>query len=303
MRNTYVFRDVSHDAAAVATAIAIAPAWRKTLLELGFVSLGVLESRNVDSDIPHIQHTYAPADAAFILHTLQVGTRQELFTSPDRQAVATLEPFFGGPILLLRTVTEAGTVIETVTMPVRGATLRWWGRVQAWLFAFPHPWMLPDYPGGHYRVIQVQPRDPVVVWQQHQACLTTLAPPAAVRPQVTLTLYLATVRRALQIQAHDATMKHRAGTIALLVAVGGMLLPILAYVQYSIETFGNFVDTVYAIPLFFIGYFLSFVVPVVLVLSVQLPLIFLSTRLIVPYLTGPRRQPLDELVAQVVLEA
>jgi hypothetical protein len=76
----------------------------------------------------------------------------------------------------------------------------------------------------------------------------------------------------------------------------------VAYVQYLVESYAVFINTLYAFLLFFLGYMFSFTVPVLLVVALQVPLTWISTRVVIPYFTGPRRQPVDELLQQVTLE-
>lgn len=299
---SHIFRDVSQAPAAVATATAIAPEWRKTLLDLGFVSVGVLESQYLHANIEQIQRDFTRADATFIIHHIEAATPHEIFASPDQSTVAMIEPYFGGPVLIMRTATDAGTGIETVTTPVRRPRVRWWRWLDLWLFIMPHLWMLPSYPGGHYHVTLVKQRDPAAVWQQHQKQISRWAPQTALRPHTDIKLYVALSQRAYQIQAHDDTMRRRFVSITFLVAVCVMLMPILAYVQYLVESYAVFINTFYAFPLFLLVYIFSFTVPVLLVVALQVPLTWISTRVVIPYFTGPRRQPVDELLQQVTLE-
>src|SRR5512143_1169478 len=113
-----LYRDVSHDPAAEEKALH-APELRQALLDCGFRRVGLLEAYSDKPHIPEMILSSHSPDARLIKQSLERGEVDEILTSFDQHTFGSVERFFGGPVVILRTIFENGVIVDTTTKPAR----------------------------------------------------------------------------------------------------------------------------------------------------------------------------------------
>ena len=116
------------------------------LLALGFAPLGVIATSAVGGSA----WMYSARDRAFFQELMSHGAAFEVLAHPEHACTAWFEKSWCGPILVLRTTFDNGSVAETTSMPGRApdltiATLfmallgsRKWLRAGIWSMRFRH---------------------------------------------------------------------------------------------------------------------------------------------------------------------
>ena len=188
-----------------------APELRGALLDLGFQSVGLLESKapgtlDAEKMAPYIK----AEDLALMVEATENGEVEEVFTSHDRMIFAAVNAFFGGPVVVMRTIFENGVVVETVTRPKRGSLPAEAPPglkspldmlINKVTFGSMPLWTRQDRPRWGYHVELVDTDQPSVLWQRHRQRIDELAKTlqTSTRPQDNLPLYIALSRRSHEI--------------------------------------------------------------------------------------------------------
>ncbi len=305
-KSDILYRDVSHDPAAEEKALH-APKLRQALLDCGFRRVGLLEAY---SDKPHISEMILNSDspdARQIKQALQQGEVDEILTSPDQHTFASVERFFGGPVVILRTIFENGAIVDTTTKPARrpdfGRTALGVpekaqssppGQIVTWLMkramGEPPLWARENWPHAGYHLELMDTRDVVALWRRHQQRVIDFRKALSVEIPLhnSLHLYVCQSRRAQQIIAHYGKWYGRLTT-----AITVVFFPLSLIVLFgTTEIIRN---TARGVPF-------AFLIPILLAAligSAALVLMGVVRTKVVLHLPGPRLSSVDELLQTV----
>lgn len=251
--STIIYRDVTGNLDAEPRA-SHAPELRTVLATCGFQRVGLLEVRYTDTTgLEEFRRLLTGSDADLLQDIIEHGETVEILTSRDERAFASVEPYYGGPVVVIRTIFEPGIVVETAMKPhwrppSRAAPLLPFylkynplvDRITSWIgdhiLGSSELWPRSHAPGAGLYVALVDTRDPAALWQHHQQRVDTIIrtsnPP--IRSHTTLTLYIAINQRVSQVSQQHT---HRATSVSSTVA--GVLSPLslgwILLLQYVIQ--------------------------------------------------------------------
>ena len=275
-----------------------APALRGALLDLGFQSIGILECKAPGAvDYEAMKNFVKAEDLAMMAEATENGEVEEVLTSHDRMMFATVDRFFSGPVIVLRTIFENGVVVETVTRPKRGALPAENppvlplvdGLARKTVFNSMPLWARENRPRWGYYVELVDTSQPSELWQRHRQRIDELAKTlqTSTRPQDALPLYIALSRRSHQITEYVGNWQSRFTTGAVAVFMLFLLVVVLqmkGLMAVLNERLG------------YVGAMSTLLLGVIFLAILMLPLSMGLPKLAIPLLPGPPLRPVAELL-------
>lgn len=217
-KTTVVYRDVTQNPDATGKANH-GPALRDALITAGFTHVGLLEVRVPNLLTPACrQQLMNSSDGILMLDLLENGEITEILTSPDQRAFASVERYFGGPVVCIRTILEDGVIVETSTRPKRApqlstpseATDNQISKLVQWLLRIargePALWPRQNWPRAGYYLTLIDTDDAQVIWQHHRQQVDGLLDNSnrALRAHITVPLFIGINQRTLQIMEYKA---------------------------------------------------------------------------------------------------
>ena len=237
-----------------------------------------------------------------MVRATEEGEVENVFTSHDRRIFAAVNTFFGGPVVVMRTIFENGVVVETVTRPKRGALpveksvdVALVDRLVGKMTSGNMPlWARQDRPQWGYHVELVDTEQPSELWQRHRQRIDELAQKlqTSLPPQDNLPLYIALSQRSHEITNYSGRWRKYIGfgVIAGIVVLIFGMLPVLGgwAAALNAQTRGA-------------GGILISMAFAILLMFARIPLSVALGHRIPPLLPGPPMRPVADLLQEVVL--
>lgn len=262
------------------------PALRQTLSDLGFQSIGVLECKSPGMiNFEAMTRFVNPADLAMMADAAENGELEEILTSHDRTIFAAVNRFFGGPVVVMRTILQNGVVVETVTRPQRGAL-----PVAGKMVISSMPlWARQDRPRWGYHVELVDTSQPSELWQRHRQRINELskALQTSIPPQDNLPLYIVLSQRSHEITTYAGQWRVR---------IANGLIAAFFVLLFAGLWLGKGVVVALREQLGFMGGVTFYILGAILMAVLMIPLSVALPKLLVPYLPGPPVKPVAELL-------
>ncbi len=291
-----LYRDVSNDPSAEEKALH-APELRQALLDCGFRRVGLLETYSHQRHMPPMILNSNSPDAQLIKQALEQGEVDEILTSSDQHTLGSIERFFGGPVVILRTIFENGVIVDTTTKPARrpefGGTMP--GGIVAGLMSRTMGelplWVRENWPHAGYYLELMDTCDVATLWRRHQQrvidCRQTTN--VAIPLHNSLRLYVCQSRRAQHIVEHYGKWQKYLSTA--ITAVCFLLILIVMFGMTGVVRNAARSAAPYAI-----------LIPILLAAligMVALVLMGMIRTRVMPHLPGPRLSSVDELLQTV----
>ncbi len=294
-----LYRDVSHDPTAEQKALH-APELRQALLDCGFRRVGLLETYSDKPNIPEMILNSDSPDARLIKQALEQGDVDEILTSPDQHTLGSVERFFGGPVVILRTIFENGVIVDTTTKPARrpdfGGTMPGIpGGIVAGLMkrtlGEPPLWVRENWPHAGYYLELMDTCDVSALWRRHQQrvidCKQTTN--VAIPLHNSLRLYVCQSRRAQRIIEHYGKWQKYLSTAITVVFFLFILIVMFGMTGVVRNTARSAAPYAFLIPILLAA----------LIGMAALVLMGVVRTKVVPHLPGPRLSSVDELLQTV----
>lgn len=251
---TYTLHDRSYDPMARERANH-APKLLRSLADLGFTSLGVLEARvkNQQRFIRTLSSLMSDADVELINRSVEQGEAVEITVSPDKTTFGVVERTVGGPVVTLLTIMENGVLVETVMRPSRAPnpprdrqlTLaqRMLGLLLHVDAGQPLIWPHQAVPAGGCYVELIKTQDVFRLHERHCARVQTMQGRyrTTIPRHDSLALYRATRVRFAQVVQHLNRWNNTAGI--LLIALLVPLIFFWIWLSRPANTLVQFLDT------------------------------------------------------------
>ncbi|OGO40736.1 MAG: hypothetical protein A2W36_01300 [Chloroflexi bacterium RBG_16_58_14] len=274
------------------------PALRQALLDLGFQTIGLLECRAPGAiNFEGMKRFVNADDLAMMADATENGEVDEVLTSHDRTIFATVDTFFGGPVVVMRTIFENGVVVETVTRPERGALRAEknsglplvGGLAGKMAFGSLPLWARQDRPRWGYHVELVDTNQPSELWQRHRQRIAELARTlqTSIRPQDNIPLYIALSRRSFEITSYAGQWQTR---------IANGLIGAFFVFLFAVLLLGKGVMVSLRDQMGFVGEMSIYLLGAIVMAVLMIPLSVALTRLLVPRLPGPPLKPAAELL-------
>ena len=262
------------------------PALRQALLDLGFQSIGVLEGKSPDMiNFEVMKRFINPDDLAMMADAVENGELEDILTSHDRTIFAAVNRFFGGPVVVMRTILQNGVVVETVIRPQRGALPAAGKKV---IGSMPL-WARQDRPHWGYHVELVDTSQLSELWQRHRQRINELskALQTSIPPQDNLPLYIALSQRSHEITTYAGQWRVR---------IANGLIAAFFVLLFTGMWLGKGIVVALREQLGFMGGVTFFLLGAILMATLMIPLSIALPKLLVTYLPGPPVKPVDELL-------
>ena len=260
------------------------PALRQALLDLGFQSIGVLECKSPDMiNFAAMKRFVNPDDLAMMADAAENGELEEILTSHDRTIFAAVNRFFGGPVVVMRTIFQNGVVVETVTRPQRGALPAAGKKV---IGSMPL-WARQDRPRWGYHVELVDTDQLSELWQRHRQRINELskALQTSIPPQDNLALYIALSQRSHEITTYAGQWRVR--------IANGLIAAFFVFLFAGLFLGRGLMDSMRE-QAGFVGGVSTILLGSIILAALMIPLSIALPKLLVPHLPGPPIKPVVE---------
>ncbi|HNT53555.1 MAG TPA: hypothetical protein PKG95_02520 [Anaerolineaceae bacterium] len=292
------FEDVSHDPVAQQRAAVHCTRWQVALEMQGFGLLGLMKTRPKNNlTRAQIESILEGDDAEMLIDVVENGDLTPALISPDGEILATIENFFGGPLVSLHTLLVNGVIIETTMEPVRrpimvrsGAGLQ--GFLVRAAMSGRSRWPRENRPQAGIFIELVKDHNLAAQLTRHRQRMVEIRRQydnPAIYPLLDLPRYVILPLRSEQVGAHRArqqNMINRGLMLGMIIAVFLMLI----FMRPLVEFFTNWSSLGLTAPLFIA---LGFGV-------LALGLMSFASALLARLMPGPALQPASELHQKAV---
>lgn len=297
---TYRNATLDHDAQARAV---FGAEYRARLEAIGFTFLGLLKVCPTINVKPEQAKKLLPGqDGEILAEALEIGEIVLLLVSPDKRAFASIENYYGEPIVSLQTLLEDGTVVETTLKPEhqlkRADVISEPDRAPGLMITAlmkntvgtQATWPRTNRPQAGYHVELLDSHNLADLWQRHQTNINRIDQQCrcGLRAHISMEIYMAICQRSLMIFQHCGRLNWISMNILMVIFFVGAL----SLISYTVRLVQNNQVTTLA----------SVLMDVLLVVvfgGLVIGILSLVSRWLIPHLPGPARATAAELIQTV----